>query len=148
MLRTLLLLLLFATVYALGIAIAVAFYRGRAAQTKAWAEILEVRHALADSLMDQVRRGARLGTATVEPPPEEPMRRPPGQHRRRVRLDAPERPFIVPKPPKLRTLEDQITNNITAEAQRVQERRRFVDFMTEVTGEQHPVGRARVLVAA
>jgi hypothetical protein len=86
--------------------------RGRRDALQAKAELLDVRETFVGLRVEQERQ----------------PKRPP----RLVGADAPERPFVVPKPPSLltATLDEAQVILSTAIARRVQEHRQFVDFVS------------------
>jgi hypothetical protein len=86
--------------------------RGRRDALQAKAELLDVRETFVGLRVEQERQPKR-------------------QHRL-VGADAPERPFITPRPPSLltATLDEAQAILATAIARRVQEHRQFVDFVS------------------
>lgn len=115
MLRTIVLLLTHLTMLGAGVGLAAITTRSRRQSLDARAAALDTRETLVGVRVDQLRRGATLGTPT--------------QSRAYVG-----RRRAVERGPSLLTasLAEAVASNATAEAKREQERRAFADIMTNV----------------
>lgn len=126
MLRTLVLLVTHLTMLGAGVGLAGITLRGRRQSLTAKEATLDTRELFLAGRVEQLRRGV-----FAQPGDPKPVRGASGRHRR-INLEAPERSYAVPKPPKLLRagLDEAVAMLATARAIREQERRTFVDLMT------------------
>lgn len=126
MLRTLVLLVTHLTMLGAGVGLAGITLRSRRQSLDVREAVLDTRELFLAGRVEQLRRGV-----FAQPGDPKPTRRAGGRHRK-VNPDAPDRAYAVPKPPKLLKagLDEAVALLATARAIREQERRAFVDLMT------------------